>query len=117
MHGSHGYTRVRKEVTLTDHDSDVQSNNCLDQVQLPQLFANIIQHFPSILLSLLSISLPPLSLTFLSLATSSCSAQITTEKHRMSFPETVDEILDVSEDEGRLYDSIMPCYQLYSFDN
>lgn len=26
--------------------------------------------------------------------------QITTEKHRMSFPETVDEILDVSEDEG-----------------
>uniref|UniRef100_A0A8D3EE32 Ankyrin 1, erythrocytic a n=1 Tax=Scophthalmus maximus TaxID=52904 RepID=A0A8D3EE32_SCOMX len=25
----------------------------------------------------------------------------TTEKHRMSFPETVDEILDVSEDEGR----------------
>lgn len=29
------------------------------------------------------------------------SSQITTEKHRMSFPETVDEILDVSEDEGR----------------
>lgn len=28
--------------------------------------------------------------------------QMTTEKHRMSFPETVDEILDVSEDEGRL---------------
>lgn len=28
-------------------------------------------------------------------------SQITTEKHRMSFPETVDEILDVSEDEGR----------------
>uniref|UniRef100_A0A8C8CQN1 Ankyrin 1 n=1 Tax=Oncorhynchus tshawytscha TaxID=74940 RepID=A0A8C8CQN1_ONCTS len=28
--------------------------------------------------------------------------EITTEKHRMSFPETVDEILDVSEDEGRL---------------
>lgn len=27
-------------------------------------------------------------------------SQITTEKHRMSFPETVDEILDVSEDEG-----------------
>uniref|UniRef100_A0A7N8Y801 Ankyrin 1, erythrocytic a n=1 Tax=Mastacembelus armatus TaxID=205130 RepID=A0A7N8Y801_9TELE len=26
----------------------------------------------------------------------------TTEKHRMSFPETVDEILDVSEDEGRI---------------
>lgn len=26
--------------------------------------------------------------------------QTTTEKHRMSFPETVDEILDVSEDEG-----------------
>lgn len=33
--------------------------------------------------------------------TSFCSSQITTEKHRMSFPETVDEILDVSEDEGR----------------
>lgn len=30
-----------------------------------------------------------------------CSMQTTTEKHRMSFPETVDEILDVSEDEGR----------------
>lgn len=30
-----------------------------------------------------------------------CSLQTTTEKHRMSFPETVDEILDVSEDEGR----------------
>lgn len=29
-----------------------------------------------------------------------CSLQTTTEKHRMSFPETVDEILDVSEDEG-----------------
>lgn len=28
--------------------------------------------------------------------------KITTEKHRMSFPETVDEILDVSEDEGEL---------------
>ncbi|XP_035234414.1 ankyrin-1-like isoform X5 [Anguilla anguilla] len=28
------------------------------------------------------------------------SVQTTTEKHRMSFPETVDEILDVSEDEG-----------------
>lgn len=27
--------------------------------------------------------------------------QTITEKHRMSFPETVDEILDVSEDEGR----------------
>uniref|UniRef100_A0A3B4Y8B4 Ankyrin 1 n=1 Tax=Seriola lalandi dorsalis TaxID=1841481 RepID=A0A3B4Y8B4_SERLL len=32
---------------------------------------------------------------------------ITTEKHRMSFPETVDEILDVSEDEGRLSDFII----------
>uniref|UniRef100_A0A669B886 Ankyrin 1 n=1 Tax=Oreochromis niloticus TaxID=8128 RepID=A0A669B886_ORENI len=32
---------------------------------------------------------------------------ITTEKHRMSFPETVDEILDVSEDEGRLSYLIM----------
>lgn len=30
-----------------------------------------------------------------------CCLQTTTEKHRMSFPETVDEILDVSEDEGR----------------
>lgn len=30
-----------------------------------------------------------------------CFLQTTTEKHRMSFPETVDEILDVSEDEGR----------------
>lgn len=30
-----------------------------------------------------------------------CLSQTTTEKHRMSFPETVDEILDVSEDEGR----------------
>lgn len=29
-----------------------------------------------------------------------CAPQTTTEKHRMSFPETVDEILDVSEDEG-----------------
>uniref|UniRef100_A0A4W6BXM9 Ankyrin 1 n=1 Tax=Lates calcarifer TaxID=8187 RepID=A0A4W6BXM9_LATCA len=29
------------------------------------------------------------------------------KKHRMSFPETVDEILDVSEDEGRLSDFIM----------
>lgn len=29
--------------------------------------------------------------------------QITTEKHRMSFPETVDEILDVSEDEGEMF--------------
>lgn len=35
------------------------------------------------------------------------SPQITTEKHRMSFPETVDEILDVSEDEGRLSYLIM----------
>lgn len=32
-----------------------------------------------------------------------CSLQTTTEKHRMSFPETVDEILDVSEDEGRAH--------------
>uniref|UniRef100_A0A673L546 Ankyrin 1, erythrocytic a n=1 Tax=Sinocyclocheilus rhinocerous TaxID=307959 RepID=A0A673L546_9TELE len=29
------------------------------------------------------------------------SVRTTTEKHRMSFPETVDEILDVSEDEGK----------------
>uniref|UniRef100_A0A8C9Y7J0 Ankyrin 1 n=1 Tax=Sander lucioperca TaxID=283035 RepID=A0A8C9Y7J0_SANLU len=35
--------------------------------------------------------------------------------HRMSFPETVDEILDVSEDEGGLFDFIiMLCYQLYN---
>lgn len=31
----------------------------------------------------------------------------TTEKHRMSFPETVDEILDVSEDEGKILNSIL----------
>lgn len=42
-----------------------------------------------------------LCLVFLLLsAPAFCSSQITTEKHRMSFPETVDEILDVSEDEG-----------------
>lgn len=35
----------------------------------------------------------------------SCCLQTTTEKHRMSFPETVDEILDVSEDEGRTIQS------------
>uniref|UniRef100_A0A8P4GCD3 Ankyrin 1, erythrocytic b n=1 Tax=Dicentrarchus labrax TaxID=13489 RepID=A0A8P4GCD3_DICLA len=35
------------------------------------------------------------------------SVSITTEKHRMSFPETVDEILDVSEDEGRLSNLIV----------
>lgn len=29
-----------------------------------------------------------------------CSLQSVGDKHRMSFPETVDEILDVSEDEG-----------------
>lgn len=29
--------------------------------------------------------------------------QVTTEKHWMSFPETVDEILDVSEDEGGFF--------------
>lgn len=38
-------------------------------------------------------------LSYLTLV-SFCALQTTTEKHRMSFPETVDEILDVSEDEG-----------------
>uniref|UniRef100_A0A7N6F6N4 Ankyrin 1, erythrocytic b n=1 Tax=Anabas testudineus TaxID=64144 RepID=A0A7N6F6N4_ANATE len=38
----------------------------------------------------------------LKLVTEESVSAITTEKHRMSFPETVDEILDVSEDEGRL---------------
>uniref|UniRef100_A0A8C6LN22 Ankyrin 1 n=1 Tax=Nothobranchius furzeri TaxID=105023 RepID=A0A8C6LN22_NOTFU len=37
----------------------------------------------------------------LKLVTEESVSIITTEKHRMSFPETVDEILDVSEDEGR----------------
>ncbi|XP_053726028.1 ankyrin-1-like isoform X26 [Synchiropus splendidus] len=36
----------------------------------------------------------------LKLVTEENVAMTTTEKHRMSFPETVDEILDVSEDEG-----------------
>ncbi|XP_028313421.1 ankyrin-1a isoform X1 [Gouania willdenowi] len=36
----------------------------------------------------------------LKLVTDETSSMTTTEKHRMSFPETVDEILDVSEDEG-----------------
>ncbi|XP_061553541.1 ankyrin-1 isoform X5 [Phycodurus eques] len=36
----------------------------------------------------------------LKLVTEESVSAITTEKHRMSFPETVDEILDVSEDEG-----------------
>uniref|UniRef100_A0A8D3CSM7 Ankyrin 1, erythrocytic b n=1 Tax=Scophthalmus maximus TaxID=52904 RepID=A0A8D3CSM7_SCOMX len=35
------------------------------------------------------------------------SVSAVSSKHRMSFPETVDEILDVSEDEGRLSDSIV----------
>uniref|UniRef100_A0A3B4VG47 Ankyrin 1 n=1 Tax=Seriola dumerili TaxID=41447 RepID=A0A3B4VG47_SERDU len=45
---------------------------------------------------------------------------ITTEKHRMSFPETVDEILDVSEDEGSkllslvLYYCHFLCHRPYS---
>uniref|UniRef100_A0A4W6C3L9 Ankyrin 1 n=1 Tax=Lates calcarifer TaxID=8187 RepID=A0A4W6C3L9_LATCA len=43
----------------------------------------------------------------LKLVTEESVSAITTEKHRMSFPETVDEILDVSEDEGRLSDFIM----------
>uniref|UniRef100_A0AAY4AYU1 Ankyrin 1 n=1 Tax=Denticeps clupeoides TaxID=299321 RepID=A0AAY4AYU1_9TELE len=38
----------------------------------------------------------------LKLVTEESVSMITTEKHRMSFPETVDEILDVSEDEGKL---------------
>ncbi|XP_030214304.1 ankyrin-1a isoform X7 [Gadus morhua] len=36
----------------------------------------------------------------LKLVTEETATMTTTEKHRMSFPETVDEILDVSEDEG-----------------
>uniref|UniRef100_A0A3Q3APQ9 Ankyrin-1 n=1 Tax=Kryptolebias marmoratus TaxID=37003 RepID=A0A3Q3APQ9_KRYMA len=36
----------------------------------------------------------------LKLVTEESVSTMTTEKHRMSFPETVDEILDVSEDEG-----------------
>ncbi|XP_032425476.1 ankyrin-1 isoform X2 [Xiphophorus hellerii] len=36
----------------------------------------------------------------LKLVTEESVSAMTTEKHRMSFPETVDEILDVSEDEG-----------------
>ncbi|XP_047228050.1 ankyrin-1-like [Girardinichthys multiradiatus] len=36
----------------------------------------------------------------LKLVTEESVSMMTTEKHRMSFPETVDEILDVSEDEG-----------------
>ncbi|XP_034048571.1 ankyrin-1 isoform X1 [Thalassophryne amazonica] len=36
----------------------------------------------------------------LKLVTEESVSTVTTEKHRMSFPETVDEILDVSEDEG-----------------
>uniref|UniRef100_A0A8B9HNG8 Ankyrin 1, erythrocytic a n=1 Tax=Astyanax mexicanus TaxID=7994 RepID=A0A8B9HNG8_ASTMX len=39
----------------------------------------------------------------LKLVTEETVTMTTTEKHRMSFPETVDEILDVSEDEGRFY--------------
>lgn len=60
-----------------------------------------LQNNESIFPSFLSIWLLPLSLPHLTLIISFCSSQITTEKHRMSFPETVDEILDVSEDEGR----------------
>uniref|UniRef100_A0A671R2E6 Ankyrin-1-like n=1 Tax=Sinocyclocheilus anshuiensis TaxID=1608454 RepID=A0A671R2E6_9TELE len=37
----------------------------------------------------------------LKLVTEETVTMTTTEKHRMSFPETVDEILDVSEDEGK----------------
>uniref|UniRef100_A0A673JGN6 Ankyrin-1-like n=1 Tax=Sinocyclocheilus rhinocerous TaxID=307959 RepID=A0A673JGN6_9TELE len=37
----------------------------------------------------------------LKLVTEETVSMTTTEKHRMSFPETVDEILDVSEDEGK----------------
>uniref|UniRef100_A0A673J621 Ankyrin-1 n=1 Tax=Sinocyclocheilus rhinocerous TaxID=307959 RepID=A0A673J621_9TELE len=39
----------------------------------------------------------------------------TTEKHRMSFPETVDEILDVSEDEGKSSSLLMSVLDQYSF--
>lgn len=47
-----------------------------------------------------------LDVAFVILHTSHFSLQTTTEKHRMSFPETVDEILDVSEDEGRAPQSL-----------
>uniref|UniRef100_A0A3P9H8M9 Ankyrin 1, erythrocytic a n=1 Tax=Oryzias latipes TaxID=8090 RepID=A0A3P9H8M9_ORYLA len=40
----------------------------------------------------------------LKLVTEETVSMTTTEKHRMSFPETVDEILDVSEDEGTMDD-------------
>ncbi|XP_048875819.1 ankyrin-1-like isoform X2 [Brienomyrus brachyistius] len=43
----------------------------------------------------------------LKLVTEETVAVIPTEKHRMSFPETVDEILDVSEDEG----DELPCLE------
>uniref|UniRef100_A0A8C6D8S3 Ankyrin-1 n=1 Tax=Moschus moschiferus TaxID=68415 RepID=A0A8C6D8S3_MOSMO len=43
----------------------------------------------------------------LKVVTEETSVELITDKHRMSFPETVDEILDVSEDEGTAHITIM----------
>uniref|UniRef100_A0A8B9X7I8 Ankyrin-1 n=1 Tax=Bos mutus grunniens TaxID=30521 RepID=A0A8B9X7I8_BOSMU len=43
----------------------------------------------------------------LKVVTDETTVQLITDKHRMSFPETVDEILDVSEDEGTAHITIM----------
>ncbi|KAG5194477.1 hypothetical protein JEQ12_013274 [Ovis aries] len=43
----------------------------------------------------------------LKVVTDETSVELITDKHRMSFPETVDEILDVSEDEGTAHITIM----------
>uniref|UniRef100_A0A674ASL5 Ankyrin 1 n=1 Tax=Salmo trutta TaxID=8032 RepID=A0A674ASL5_SALTR len=43
------------------------------------------------------------------------AVSVVSKKHRMSFPETVDEILDVSEDEGRLGLSRHSLFSLYFF--
>lgn len=50
----------------------------------------------------------PLCVTVTGSSSSFCVLQTTTEKHRMSFPETVDEILDVSEDEGKVFKLLLP---------
>lgn len=76
MHGYHGYAYTQNKASLFVQTTSHSSLRCLRDG------------------SAFSISL------------SCSSAQITTEKHRMSFPETVDEILDVSEDEGRISDLI-----------
>lgn len=64
------------------------------------LFPLFLLLHPHFLLLHILLPVPPAPLLlFLHLPHSS---QVTTEKHWMSFPETVDEILDVSEDEGKL---------------